>query len=106
MVVSEPAEAAPYGRFVTQLPASTYHRVFAAEGGDHLSGMLLLEAMRQTALLAAGRTYGLTPSRATMATSRVFFRARAPSPAFPSPARPFPGRSAGTRGSGPRCRSR
>ncbi|MEU3961708.1 AfsA-related hotdog domain-containing protein [Streptomyces buecherae] len=77
VVVSEPAEAAPYGRFVTQLLASTYHRVFAAEGGGHLSGMLLLEAMRQTALLGAGRTYGLAPSRATMATSRVLFRARA-----------------------------
>ncbi|MBB5938906.1 AfsA-related hotdog domain-containing protein [Streptomyces zagrosensis] len=76
VVVSEPTEST-YGRFVTQLLTSTYHRVFAAEGGTHLSGMLLLEAMRQTALLAAGRTYGLTPTRATVATSRVLFRARA-----------------------------
>ncbi|MFD4995353.1 AfsA-related hotdog domain-containing protein [Streptomyces buecherae] len=90
VVVSEPAEAAPYGRFVTQLLASTYHRVFAAEGGDHLSGMLLLEAMRQTALLAAGRTYGLTPSRATMATSRVLFRARA-EPGLPLTCTAVPG---------------
>lgn len=76
VVVSEPTEST-YGRFVTQLLASTYHRVFAAEGGAHLSGMLLLEAMRQTALLAAGRTYGLAPSRTTVASSRVLFRARA-----------------------------
>lgn len=90
VVVGEPTEST-YGRFVTQLLASTYHRVFATEGGPHLSGMLLLEAMRQTALLAAGRTHGLLPSRATVASSRVLFRARA-EPGPPVTCAAVPGR--------------
>lgn len=74
VVVSEPTEATGY-RLTTQVLAPPHHQVFAtAADEDHVAGLLLLEALRQTALLTAGRTYGFTAARSTLGSVNVHFR--------------------------------
>ncbi|MET9960294.1 AfsA-related hotdog domain-containing protein [Streptomyces sp. NPDC006326] len=46
----------------------------AADADGRLTGARVLESLRQTALLAAGRSHGLAASRSTLAASRVHFR--------------------------------
>lgn len=48
-------------------------------GAGHVPPLLLLEALRQASLLAAGRTYGLAPARSTLASLQVNFRGYAES---------------------------
>ncbi|MCX4750345.1 AfsA-related hotdog domain-containing protein [Kitasatospora sp. NBC_01287] len=75
VVVSEPAADAR-GRLSTWLLTEGVSPVVAGLQGE-LTGLHLLEALRQTAVLAAGRTAGLDPARCTLAASEVDFRAQA-----------------------------
>ncbi|MCZ4095971.1 hypothetical protein G3I60_12115 [Streptomyces sp. SID13666] len=75
VVVSEPSESSR-GRLTTWVLTDNPNPVFAPEGG-HLSGTHLLESLRQTSLLAAGRAFGLAPARSTPTSSEVHFRSYA-----------------------------
>jgi hypothetical protein len=66
------------GRLSTWVLTEGVDPVFAGVDGQ-LSGLHLLESLRQTSLLAAGRAYGLNPARATLASSDVHFRSHAES---------------------------
>ncbi|MFD9263214.1 AfsA-related hotdog domain-containing protein [Streptomyces sp. NPDC059538] len=72
IVISEPTDVSR-GRLSTWLLSSGISPVF--NGGDgQFSGLHLLEALRQTSLLASGRTHGLNPARSTLGACQVHFR--------------------------------
>ncbi|KOG44818.1 AfsA-related hotdog domain-containing protein [Streptomyces sp. NPDC085639] len=72
IVISEPTDVSR-GRLSTWLLSSGVSPVF--NGGDgQFSGLHLLEALRQTSLLASGRTHGLNPARSTLGACQVHFR--------------------------------
>jgi 2-oxo-3-(phosphooxy)propyl 3-oxoalkanoate synthase len=73
VVVSRPAESS-HGRLSTWVVPRPGNPLFAADKGGHAPGMLLLESLRQTSLLTAGRAFGLNPTRATLGASEVRFR--------------------------------
>ncbi|MGW7103619.1 AfsA-related hotdog domain-containing protein [Streptomyces sp. NPDC054838] len=75
VVVSEPADASR-GRISTWLLATGVSPVFAGEDG-RLSGLHVLEALRQASLLAAGRAHGLAARRSTLGALQVHFRGQA-----------------------------
>ncbi|MER5640624.1 AfsA-related hotdog domain-containing protein [Kitasatospora sp. NPDC002227] len=75
VVVSEPATDAR-GRYSTWLLSEGVSPVVVGLQGE-LTGLHLLEALRQSAVLAAGRSAGLDPGRCTLAASEVDFRAQA-----------------------------
>ncbi|MHC0430244.1 AfsA-related hotdog domain-containing protein [Streptomyces sp. O3] len=65
--------SAPVGRgsaLTTAVLVDPAHPVFFAESADSVPGLLLVEALRQSALLAAGRVHGLS-ARHTALTSMV-----------------------------------
>ncbi|MEV4427168.1 AfsA-related hotdog domain-containing protein [Streptomyces sp. R-07] len=64
------------GRLSARIRTEGIGAVFAGDDG-RLPGLHLLESLRQTALLAAGRCHGLAAERSTLATSRVRFRGSA-----------------------------
>ncbi|WP_030692740.1 AfsA-related hotdog domain-containing protein [Streptomyces globisporus] len=64
------------GRLSTRILTEGIGPVFAGADG-RLPGLHLLESLRQTALLAAGRCHGLVAERSTLAASRVQFRGSA-----------------------------
>ncbi|MFD9724287.1 AfsA-related hotdog domain-containing protein [Streptomyces sp. NPDC059072] len=72
VLVGEP-ETDATGRLTAPVRTRGLAPVFAAENGL-LPGLHLLEALRQTALLCAGRGPGLAASRSVLAASRVHFR--------------------------------
>ncbi|MEU9143552.1 AfsA-related hotdog domain-containing protein [Streptomyces sp. NPDC048349] len=74
-VISEPTDAAR-GRISTWLLTRHISPVFLGEDGQ-VSGLHLLEALRQTSLLAAGRTHGLDPLRSALGACQVHFRGQA-----------------------------
>ncbi|MGW0748073.1 AfsA-related hotdog domain-containing protein [Streptomyces sp. NPDC002587] len=74
-VISEPTDAAR-GRISTWLLSREISPVFAGEDGQ-LSGLHLMEALRQTSLLAAGRAHGLNPVRSAIGACQVHFRGQA-----------------------------
>jgi hypothetical protein len=77
VVVSEPS--GDPGRLSTWVLTRRTDPVFAGTDGQ-LSGLHLLEACRQTSLLAAGRRahgHGLNPARSTLAAFEVHFRGHA-----------------------------
>ncbi|MFD8890718.1 AfsA-related hotdog domain-containing protein [Streptomyces sp. NPDC059566] len=72
IVISEPTDVSR-GRLSTWLLSSGISPVF--NGGDgQFSGLHLLEALRQTSLLASGRTHGLNTARSTLGACQVHFR--------------------------------
>ncbi|MFS4097940.1 AfsA-related hotdog domain-containing protein [Streptomyces sp. AF1A] len=75
VLVSAP-ERLPSGRLTTWVRTDGVPRVFAG-GEGRLAGLHVLEALRQSALLTAGRRHGLTTARCTLAASRVHFRGSA-----------------------------
>ncbi|MFI5972961.1 AfsA-related hotdog domain-containing protein [Streptomyces sp. NPDC051452] len=75
VLVSDP-ERLPSGRLCTWVRTDGVGAVFAGPGG-RLPGLHLLEALRQSALLTAGRRHGLAVARCTLADSRVHFRGSA-----------------------------
>ncbi|WP_329562395.1 AfsA-related hotdog domain-containing protein [Kitasatospora sp. NBC_01266] len=75
VVVSEPVADAR-GRFCNWLLTEGVSPVVRGLQGE-LTGLHLLEALRQSAVLAAGRSAGLDPARCTLAGSEVDFRAQA-----------------------------
>ncbi|MER7764663.1 AfsA-related hotdog domain-containing protein [Streptomyces sp. NPDC097619] len=50
------------------------HPVFFLDGTDSVPGLLLVEAVRQTALLAAGRRHGFAPAETALTGLAVHFR--------------------------------
>ncbi|MFJ6721840.1 AfsA-related hotdog domain-containing protein [Streptomyces sp. NPDC091259] len=75
VVVGHP-EPLSCGRWSTRVLTDGVGPVFTAEDG-RLTGAHVLESLRQTALLAVGRSHGLTASRSALAASRVHFRGHA-----------------------------
>ncbi|MEV7541016.1 AfsA-related hotdog domain-containing protein [Streptomyces sp. NPDC089915] len=75
IVISEPTDASR-GHISTWLLNSGVSPVFTGEEGQ-LSGLHLLEALRQTSLLAAGRAHGLDAVRSTLGGLQVHFRGQA-----------------------------
>ncbi|KJY42838.1 hypothetical protein VR41_06015 [Streptomyces sp. NRRL B-1568] len=73
VVVCEPSESS-HGRLTTWVLPRIGHSVFRTAPGGQVPGTLLLESLRQTSLLTAGRTYGLAPARSTLAACEVHFR--------------------------------
>jgi 2-oxo-3-(phosphooxy)propyl 3-oxoalkanoate synthase len=61
VVVSEPRPGSSAGRYSCAIIADTGHPAFFDHPQDHLPGMLLLEAYRQTALLAAADACAWAP---------------------------------------------
>lgn len=79
VVISEPTDASR-GRISTWVLSAPVSPVFddPDEGPDgQFSGLHLLEALRQTSLLAAGRAHGLDPVRSTLGACQVHFRGQA-----------------------------
>ncbi|MFG2484590.1 AfsA-related hotdog domain-containing protein [Streptomyces virginiae] len=72
VVIGEPTEVSR-GRIGTWLLPTRVSPVFTGEDG-RFSGLHLLEALRQTSLLAAGRVHGLDAARSTLGGCRVHFR--------------------------------
>ncbi|MFI5831258.1 AfsA-related hotdog domain-containing protein [Streptomyces sp. NPDC051578] len=75
VVVSEPADASR-GRISTWLLGAGVSPVFGGEDG-RLSGLHVLEALRQASLLSAGRAHGLDARRSTLGGLQVHFRGQA-----------------------------
>lgn len=65
VLVGEPAPST-YGRLTAPVRTVPGHPVFWLEQRDHVSGLLLVEALRQTSLLAAARAHGLVPLRSAI----------------------------------------
>lgn len=79
VVISEPTDASR-GRISTWVLSAPVSPVFddADEGPrGQFSGLHLLEALRQSSLLTAGRTHGLEPDRSTLGACQVHFRGQA-----------------------------
>ncbi|WP_030765979.1 AfsA-related hotdog domain-containing protein [Streptomyces sp. NRRL F-2664] len=72
IVISEPADVSR-GRLSTWLLPTPVSPVFTGADGQ-FSGLHLLEALRQTSLVAAGRTHGLSPAHSTLGACQVHFR--------------------------------
>ncbi|MFI7354946.1 AfsA-related hotdog domain-containing protein [Streptomyces avidinii] len=72
IVISEPTDVSR-GRLSTWLLSGGVSPVFTGEDGQ-FSGLHLLEALRQTSLLASGRAHGLSPARSTLGACQVHFR--------------------------------
>ncbi|MEU7602062.1 AfsA-related hotdog domain-containing protein [Streptomyces sp. NPDC040724] len=72
IVISEPTDVSR-GRLSTWLLSTRVSPVFTGEDGQY-SGLHLMEALRQTSLLAAGRVHGLNPARSTLGACQVHFR--------------------------------
>ncbi|MEU2234658.1 AfsA-related hotdog domain-containing protein [Streptomyces vietnamensis] len=70
------AEQLSGGRLSARILTQGLGAVFAGADG-RLPGLHLLESLRQTALLAAGRAHGLVAGRSTLAASQVQFRGSA-----------------------------
>ncbi|MCE3034460.1 AfsA-related hotdog domain-containing protein [Streptomyces sp. CMSTAAHL-2] len=75
VLVSDP-ERLPSGRLSTWVRTQHVAPVFTGREG-RLAGLHVLEALRQSALLSAGRRHGLASARCTLAASRVHFRGSA-----------------------------
>ncbi|MFE0463354.1 AfsA-related hotdog domain-containing protein [Kitasatospora sp. NPDC058965] len=71
VLVAEPALLTG-PRLVTQVLVPESHPAFPEQ--QHTPGLLLLEAVRQAALLAAGQVRGLDPERSTLAGVRMHHR--------------------------------
>ncbi|MGW1224567.1 AfsA-related hotdog domain-containing protein [Streptomyces sp. NPDC001478] len=79
VVISEPADAAR-GRISTWVLSEHIAPVFDATDprqAGQFSGPHLLEALRQTSLLTAGRAHGLEAARSALAACQVHFRGQA-----------------------------
>ncbi|MFJ9762989.1 AfsA-related hotdog domain-containing protein [Streptomyces erythrochromogenes] len=72
IVISEPTDFSR-GRLSTWLLPTPVSPVFTGEDGQY-SGLHLLEALRQTSLVAAGRTHGLSSAHSTLGACRIHFR--------------------------------
>ncbi|MER6313897.1 AfsA-related hotdog domain-containing protein [Streptomyces sp. NPDC001581] len=72
IVISEPTDVSR-GRLSTWLLSTRVSPVFTGEDGQY-SGLHLMEALRQTSLLASGRAHGLNPARSTLGACQVHFR--------------------------------
>jgi hypothetical protein len=75
VVVSTPV--ATDGALSTTLLVDSEHPVFFTEPGEFVPGLLLVEAIRQTSLLAAARTCGFSALRTQITSAGVQFRADA-----------------------------
>ncbi|MFJ7906053.1 AfsA-related hotdog domain-containing protein [Kitasatospora sp. NPDC096204] len=75
VVVAEPTPA-PSGRLSTWVLPSRQNPALGAAAGGRLSGTLLLEAVRQCAVLTAGRAVGLVPERSVPAGCEIRFHGR------------------------------
>ncbi|WP_329377718.1 hypothetical protein OG625_08000 [Streptomyces sp. NBC_01351] len=75
VVISEPTDASR-GRISTWVLSAPVSPVFEGAAGQ-FSGLHLLEALRQTSLLTAGRMHGLDPARSTLGACQVHFRGQA-----------------------------
>ncbi|MFP3992333.1 AfsA-related hotdog domain-containing protein [Streptomyces sp. E11-3] len=73
VVVGEPADAGA-GRLAVQVRVPERHAVFPVATESHTPGLLLLEALRQTSLLAASRIRGLPAERSTLSSIQAHFR--------------------------------
>lgn len=72
VVIGEPIHHT-HGRITTMVVVRPDFLVPEAPGCGQVSGLLLLEALRQSALLISGRTFGLIPTRSTPSACRVRF---------------------------------
>ncbi|WP_405898887.1 hypothetical protein OG242_16435 [Streptomyces sp. NBC_00727] len=79
VVISEPVDASR-GRISTWVLSAPVSPVFDVTDGrqeEQFSGLHLLEALRQSSLLTAGRAHGLDPERSTLGACQVHFRGQA-----------------------------
>ncbi|AQT75136.1 AfsA-related hotdog domain-containing protein [Streptomyces sp. fd1-xmd] len=72
IVISEPTDVSR-GRLSTWLLPTPVSAVFTGEDGQY-SGLHLLEALRQTSLVAAGRAHGLSSAHSTLGACQIHFR--------------------------------
>ncbi|MQY14110.1 hypothetical protein SRB5_42720 [Streptomyces sp. RB5] len=75
VVISEPADTTR-GWLTCWLLTEGISPVFGTAGG-RLTGLHLLEALRQASVVAVGRTHGLDPDRSTLGSVQVHFRGQA-----------------------------